>query len=112
MNSYLCSNQSLIDMQSTTLTAPQFKYAEQSLNSAIVTLILDNGVQIDVLETKLLEFIEKEDLNLEKVFAGNSSWDSDPCHDEYEEIEIPVEKYLDNNFDEVCKLYYNKVINK
>lgn len=85
-----------------------FSYAEQASNSTIVNIILSNGTNIPVPESKLINHIEMNDLNVTHCGTGLTC---DPTASEYD-TKIDSWDYLDSNFDDVAKDYFNNVLNK
>jgi len=86
----------------------EFSYAEQSSNSSIVNIILSNDVTIPIPESKLINYIEMCELNVTHCGTGLTC---DPTSSEYD-TKVDASDYLDSNFDDVAKDYFNNVLNK
>lgn len=80
--------------------------------SGETVLFMSNGSEVKFETSKLIDFIEENELNTEDEYIGNSSpiGDGNPCYDKYQLVETcEASEYLDNNYDEVCELYYNSL---
>lgn len=87
----------------------KFRYAEQT--GKVVKLITDSGYEL-CQESDLLTFIEKEKLNFDLFYSHNTSpfGDGDPRFDvEVERAFCTPEEYLDTEWDEVTKKYYESI---
>jgi len=81
-----------------------FQSAEQTGN--IITMFATDGSQVSALQIDLESFIEENELNYRN--EGNGLM-CDPYSDS-ESVKFCTEaEYLDNNFDEVCELYFREL---
>lgn len=84
----------------------KLSYVDQAVNSPVLQFITKSGRTIDALEIDVLAFIESNSLNISYEGEGLTS---DPYGTEVEVI-TDAEVYLDNNFDDVCQLYFNSIL--
>lgn len=89
---------------------PTIKNSEEYRGN--VTIFLSNGHEISFETSKLNDFIEENKLNVSTENQGTGLVCDPNGTDDYVEITIPVEKWIDDNFDAAVASYYLNVICK
>ncbi len=84
----------------------KLSYVDHAVNSPVLQFITKSVRTIDVLEADVLAFIEENNLNVSEEGEGLTC---DPYGTELEVI-TDASVYLDNNFDDVCELYFKTVL--
>ena len=78
----------------------------------IVTMFLSNNTTVSVPTESLVEYVEKEGMNVTSTYGGNSG-SGEPWNDNEEVDEVQdVNEYIDQNWDYVCEVYFANVLNK
>jgi len=89
------------------------KHSEE--HKGLTTLILSNNAKMSFPTQRLLDFIQEHELNRkdEVLLVAGSGIVSDPNNVE-EEVEswIPIDQYLDENWDELILLFHTQVLSK
>lgn len=89
---------------------PTIKNSEE--HEGEIKIFLSNGHEVTFATESLIEYIEKNGLNITEVNQGTGLVCDPNSPDEYIEVVTPVDVFLDQYFDEMCSNYYLNVILK
>lgn len=89
----------------------QFKHAEQSVGSELITFITDKGYETAT-QLEVETFITERGLNvaesIERTWANDGGLFNNPAHFDTIETEIDPAAVLDDRWEEVTEMFYNE----
>jgi len=86
---------------------PKLDYADQPIGTEIIIFTTKCERNIEVQIQSVLDYIELAKLNVSYEMMENPFQEHDACE---EEITIDSAMYLDDNFNQVCQLYFDQVV--
>lgn len=89
--------------------SPKIKHVEQE--GKTVRYFLSDGTTYTCSENDLIDFIEKENLNVDEIFSHNEDPEgqANPAYDIMATVYIDPQEILDNNWTELTEQYYKHI---